>query len=248
MTSVSTTMNPSPAPTDLTATRLDLQRLAVHVLSRRRHAVTGRIGLRPAPGGLATPAFGDGPEVVRIDGRYLVHERGDRATVVPITTLAAAAELVGVDLSDEFSVGAHTPPLSAVDEPVQLDEDHVRLLAAWWGFGVEVIDEAIVGTSAADAPTLQLWPEHFDVAGTVTVNGQKLNIGASPGDEVEPTPYLYVGPWSVDRPGDARYWNASFGALERADDLPADGRRAAAVDFLLDGLRRFCEIPEKAGG
>ena len=62
------------------------------------------------------------PEVVRIDGRYLVHERGDRATVEPITTLAAAAELVGVDLSDEFSVGDHTPPLSAVDEPVQIDD------------------------------------------------------------------------------------------------------------------------------
>ena len=49
----------SPNTIDLTTTRLALQRLAVHVLARRRHAVTGRFGLRPAPGGLATPAFGD---------------------------------------------------------------------------------------------------------------------------------------------------------------------------------------------
>ena len=237
MTSVSTTMSPNTI--DLTTTRLALQRLAVHVLARRRHAVTGRFGLRPAPGGLATPAFGDETEVLRIDGRYLVVERSKTATVEPITTLAAAATLVGVDLSTEFSVGDHTPPLEALDEPLPIDDSHVRTLGAWWSFGVEVTDEVIAESPATDASRLQLWPEHFDVAGNVTVNGQKINLGASSGDSFEPAPYLYVGPWSADRPGDGAYWNAPFGALLRAADLPADGRRAAAVDFMLGGLSRF---------
>ena len=150
-------------------------------------------------------------------------------------------ELVGVDLSAEFSVGDHTPPMDAVDEPLPIDDSHVRTLGAWWAFGVEVIDEAIAGSPATDAPRLQLWPEHFDVAGTVTVNGQKINLGASPGDAFEPTPYLYVGPWSADRPGDAAL-------LERPVRCAAAGCRSARrrtrgprrSSFLRDGLRRFC--------
>jgi hypothetical protein len=52
-------------------TRVALQQVAVHVLARRRHAMTGRFGLRPTPGGLGTPLFGEG-EVVRISGDVLV--------------------------------------------------------------------------------------------------------------------------------------------------------------------------------
>ena len=229
----------SPNAIDLTTTRLALQQLVVHVLARRRHIVTGRFGLRPAPGGLATPAFGDETEVVRIDGRYLVLERGGTATVAPITTLAAAAELVGVDLSSVFSVGADTPPLTALDELLPIDDGHVRTLGAWWAFGAEVMDEAIAVSAVTEAARLQVWPEHFDLGGNVTVNGQKINLGAAAGDSFEPAPYLYVGPWSADRPGDAAYWNAPFGAMLRAVDMPADGRRAAAVDFVREGLSRF---------
>ena len=47
------------------AAREELHRLAAHVLARRRYAVTARFGLRPAPGGLATPPFGEG-EVIRV--------------------------------------------------------------------------------------------------------------------------------------------------------------------------------------
>lgn len=225
---------------DLPTTRRNLQLLATHILARRRHAVTGRFGLRPAPGGLATPAFGDDIEVIRVDGRFLVHERGGTATVEPISTLGAAAELVGADLSAEFTVGADTPSLTSIDEPLALDDGHVRTVGAWWSFGAEVIDEAIGTTPAAKSPTvLQLWPEHFDLGGGVTVEGSTLNVGASPGDAFEPLPYLYVGPWSSDRPGVSTYWNAPFGAVLRAAELPTDRRRAAAVEFVREGLTRF---------
>jgi hypothetical protein len=64
-----------------------------------------------------------------------------------------------------------------------------------------------------------------------------VNLGASPGDTYSEQPYLYVGPWEPDRPGDPSYWNAPFGAtlgydqlLASADPI-ADGRA-----FLLRGV------------
>jgi hypothetical protein len=51
---------------DATATRVTLHQVAVHILARRRQAVTGRIGLRPAPGGLATPPFGEAADLDRV--------------------------------------------------------------------------------------------------------------------------------------------------------------------------------------
>lgn len=224
---------------DLAATRSALQRIATHVVARRRHDVTGRFGLRPAPGGLATPAFGgpDDVEVVRVAGHLLVHERAGRLTAEPISTLAAAAELVGVDLSADFGVGDDTPPLGEIDAPLAIDAGHVRALGAWWSLGAEAVDE-LVGTSSAisEATVVQLWPEHFDIGATVTVAGEQLNLGASPGDDAIAEPYLYVGPWTDVRPGDPTYWNAPFGAVLRAADC--DGR-AAAVQFLQQGVERF---------
>ena len=109
--------------------RLALQQVAVHVLARRRHAVTGRFGLRPAPGGLTTPVFGDG-EVVRVTGATLVVERGGGVLAEPLTTLGRAADLVGVDLAAPFSVGNDTPALADPDAPLALDGDRVLDLGA----------------------------------------------------------------------------------------------------------------------
>src|SRR5829696_1117540 len=221
-------------------TRITLHQLAAHVLGRRRFAVTGRFGLRPAPGGLATPAFGDPLEVVRIDADLLVHERGGEMRVEPIATLVAAAEFVGVDLSADFSVGDETPALPALDDPLTLDGAEVRALGDWWAFGVQVIDQVVgMGTWRDAATTPQLWPEHFDVGTTVTVAGTDVDLGASPGDDFEQEPYLYVGPTTPERPGDPTYWNAPFGAVRRAADLgAADERRLAATDFVRDGIHR----------
>ena len=102
----------------LTTTRLDLQRVATHVLARRRHAVSGRFGLRATPGGIGTPAFGspDVLEVVRTAGTSLVHELGGSSRVVPMAgaTLADLAALVDVDLRRGRSPSARTRRTSAM--------------------------------------------------------------------------------------------------------------------------------------
>lgn len=233
-------------------TRLGLHQLAVHVLARRRHAVTGHFGLRPTPGGFATPMFdGDGTgagEVVRVTGATLVIERGGTVHAEALTTLARAAELAGVDLTAEFSVGHETPALADPAAALGVDPALALGLGRWWSLGAALIDEVAATPAVAAATTAQLWPEHFDHGATVTLaaggadgrgDRPKANLGASPGDGYEPGPYLYVGPWSTDRPGDPGYWNAPFGAVLRRAELdglaPAEAH-ARGLAFLRRGL------------
>ncbi|MBA2282324.1 MAG: hypothetical protein H0W25_14015 [Acidimicrobiia bacterium] len=231
------------SPPTLADTRLALQRLAVHVLARKRHGTTGRFGLRATPGGFGTPAFGadDAIEVVRVAGASVVHEvGGDTVAYVDLdgATLGALAELVAVDLTTELSVGDDTPELGAADEPLALDPAAATEVADWFDLGWRALDAVCAG--ASDPSTIQLWPEHFDAGcsvGVVPGGADRCNLGASPGDEAHPEPYLYVGPWSADRPGDLNYWNAPFGArLDRADLLVAADPAGAGAEFLQRGL------------
>jgi hypothetical protein len=234
-------------------TRLALHQVAVNVLARRRHAVTGRFGLRPSPGGLATPAFGDPVEVVRTSGAALVLERGGAARHEALTTLGRAATAVGVDLAAPFSVGDDTPAALDPDAPLPVDDGAARLLGDWWAFGASLIDELCATGAGGDPPpvqeatTAQLWPEHFDHATTVSVASgagepAMVNVGASPGDDHDPLPYLYVGPHGPQRPGGDGYWNAAFGAVlprSAVAGLPAAEARAMAMTFLQEGLARL---------
>lgn len=210
----------------------ELQLLAVHVLARRRHAVTGRIGLRITPGGFGTPPFGDHDEVLRISGGLLVRESnlGARSVEIDGATLREIAAFAGADLSTDFSAGHDTPSLPDPDEPISLDPTLAPDLSAWWALGVLAIDTVLADREAA---RLQLWPEHFDVGTSV---GDAVNLGASPGDAFSSEPYLYVGPWGPDRPGDEAYWNAPFGAVARRSEIdgPDD-----AVAFFAEGLGRL---------
>ena len=88
-----------------------LHTIAAHVLGRRRFAESGRFGLRAGPGGIATPAFGDAPEVIRIAGLTLVHETGGSSTRIDVngSTLSDLAVFVGADLDEPFDCGADAP-------------------------------------------------------------------------------------------------------------------------------------------
>jgi hypothetical protein len=109
------------------------------------------------------------------------------------------------------------------------------VIADWFDLGWRAIDAA--GAAAAGPPsTTQLWPEHFDAGAAVPFGpdaDDRTNLGASPGDGFHDEPYLYVGPWGSDRPGDPSFWNAPFGAaLGRADVGSLDD----AVAFFERGL------------
>lgn len=215
------------------STRATLQRVATHVLARRRHAVTGRFGLRATPGGFGTPAFGppDAVEVLRVAGTAFVREVGPSTTTVPLAgaTLARLAAVAEVDLAAEFGVGRDTPPLGDPEAPLAIDADEAATVAAWFDLGWQALDGVGV-----EHTTVQLWPEHFDAGCSVA---DRCNLGASPGDGFCPEPYLYVGPWSVeDRPGDPAFWNAPFGAVARIGEV---GDVDAAAAFFRRGLEQL---------
>jgi hypothetical protein len=237
-----------PLPADFAATRDELHRVAAHILGRRRHAVARRFGLRAAPGGFGTPAFGEEVEVVRVAGGTLVRERGSAVALMPLpgATLSAIAAFVEVSLDPGFRVGHDTPSLGDVDAPLAVGAEAALALGAWYEFGWRVLDEALVSLppavdASARPKVVQLWPEHFDAGTDVAWDPERengrVNLGASPGDGFHPAPYLYVGPWGPERPGDASYWNVPFGALLSHDDLrDTPDPAAAGLTFIRHGL------------
>lgn len=220
-----------------------LHRVCAHVLGRRRFARSGRFGLRAGPGGIATPAFGDAPQVLRISGGMLLREMGADSTWTRIdgATLRELASFAGADIDAPFDCGADAPPVGDPDEPLLVPADAVDDLAGWFALAWCVLDR-ILGDlgEGAGATTTQLWPEHFDAATTVTLPGaEPANLGFSPGDGYEPEPYVYVGPWSAQRPGDPSFWNAPFGAFRRRSEFSREGADTAdaCAEFLSAGLQ-----------
>ena len=225
--------------------RLTLHRVAAHVLGRRRYQVSGRFGLRAGPRGIVTPAFGPGPEILRVAGDFLVREQGGAASYQPLggSSLRDLAEFSGADLAAEFPGGSDTPELGDTDEPLLLSARYIDAVADWLALAWRVLDRVVGELAAAAEPaTLQLWPEHFDVGTSVGVDPgspeARVNLGASPGDGFSEAPYFYVGPWSPDRPGDPAYWNAPFGAALTVTQLEGSADAAeAAAQFFTEGIR-----------
>ena len=199
-------------PTTFADTRDVLQRVAVHIVARARNqAGAHSIGLRVTPGGFGTPEFGPDVTRVRVSGGLILRESGgpDDATSVALgidgATLGELAHVAGVDLAADLDVGHDTPPLGDVDEPLHVDEAAARALAGWFAKTNAALDHVVAAVGGGAAPTLvQLWPEHFDAAlDLAAAPGQRVNLGGSPGDTYHADPYLYVGPWTDERPGDA---------------------------------------------
>jgi hypothetical protein len=217
----------APLPPTFATTREGLHRLACFVVAPARKARTGHIGLRATADGFGTPPFDDGSRVV-VRGAELV-VGGRRA---PITTLRDGAALVGIELSRDPGVGRDLPPFEP-DADLAVDAAASLALGAWYAFGDAAL--ARIEVAGATASEAQLWPEHFDLAVTLTLaSGAGVNVGFSPGDGASAEPYVYVGPHDTTGRDDP-FWNAPFGALRTYGDVLA----GTDVDaFIADGLAR----------
>lgn len=221
-----------------TTTRLELQRVATHILARARFRATGRFGLRVSVSGLATPAFGPDDRVLRIAGSALIDEQrgsdGARSAALhlPGRSLREVADFAAVDLDGDFAAGDDSVAAGDLDAPLAIGPEVAEILD-WYGVGARALDAVLPLT---DQPSvLQVWPEHFDAAFDAVTSHGRVNLGVSPGDAGTTGPYLYVGPWGQDRPGDAAYWNAGFGAVATREDLGGDPL-GGAVAFFRRGL------------
>ncbi len=182
----------------LTATRRSLHAVAEQLLAGPQYRENSTIRLRASPGGFAQV---QGP--IHVDGTHLV-AGGRRVPLTgSISAVAAAAGLVaGVP---DGLYGDHA--VWADDEDLAVDPDGARLLADWFDRG----DAGLRAFAGGGEPVI--WPEHFDLAVTL----DEVNYGVSPGDAGHQGPYAYVGPWT---PREGPFWNASFGALRAAAELP----------------------------
>ena len=197
-----------------TTTRLELQRVITHTLARARFDADGRFGLRVTPSGLGTPAFGPDGDVIRIAGDALIREFRNDGTARSATVELAA--FAAVDLAKPFSAGTDTPDLGDVDAPIALDADAAETLTDWLRVGSLALDRVLPTTH--EPSVAQVWPEHFDIGLDVATGHGRVNLGASPGDNDYPEPYLYVSPWEGSPPGDTTFWNAPFGAVMSGGD------------------------------
>jgi hypothetical protein len=230
-----------PLSPDHVVGRLELQRVATHILGRARFLATGRFGLRVTGDGIGTPAFGPDGDVVRIyDGMLVLERQRDgvgrtRVSAISGSSLAALAAFVGVDLGVTFSAGPAAPGVGDPSRPIIVDPGTVAEMLRWFRLGLSAFDRLL--PSLSDASIIQLWPEHFDLGLDAATARGRVNIGASPGDDAHPEPYLYLGPWDADRPGDPAYWNAPFGALLGHSELrAADDPLDVATSFFRRGL------------
>ena len=226
---------------ETTDTRRVLHMVATHVMARRRSEVTGRFGLRCSPGGIATPAFGPAPERLRTAGTALVRETGGEASYTSIdgSSLRELAAFAGTRLDAPFDAGPDTPRLGDPDAVLRLDPYGAGRLADWWALAYRVLDTVVASLPAASAPaTIQIWPEHFDAATNVDVEGAgRVNLGFSPGDSWREEPYAYIGPWERVRPGDAQFWNAPFGAVLGTSEVRDDRAEQSCLRFFQTGIR-----------
>lgn len=229
-------------PASFPATREALRALACYVIAPVRKRRTGHISLRPVGDGFGTPLFDDGSRIVVRDDQ-LVNEPGGG---VPITTLRAGAEFVGLPLSADPGVGSDLPPF-APDAALDVDAAASRSLGSWYGFGQRVLD-GLGGVTYGAISQAELWPEHFDLAVTVALGGgTRVNVGFSPGDGFKEEPYLYVGPHDLGGLT-GPFWNAPFGALVGYEALRQAGDpAAAATGFIVQGLQGVAERPSPSG-
>ena len=191
-----------PLPGSFADTRAALHQVAEAVVSPAR-LPENEIALRYTRGGFGTPFF----EQDGVDCQVRV-EHG---------------ELVRQRGEEETR-----EPLADVDPAA------ASALGDFYGFACSVLEQVRADEPDGEPSLVQLWPEHFDIAFELgsEAKGTRANIGASPGDEDHPEPYLYLGPWTAEVSGEL--WNATgFNGAELgyAELAAAADQRRTALDF-----------------
>ena len=197
------------------ATRHSLHAVAERLLAGPQYRESGEIRLQVTPGG-----FGQFAGPLRVEGVEIVS--GDRR--VPLRgSIGDVGAALGVAAGEPADLYSEHAEFGADDELV-VDPAAAGLLLDWFARG----DRVLRRFAPSEEPIL--WPEHFDLG----IAWDEVNYGISAGDAGHPLPYAYVGPWT---PREGEFWNAPFGAVRTAEQLPdtdavaaffAEGRAAAA--------------------
>lgn len=214
----------------LVRTRHSWHAVAEHVLAPARHRAEGRIGLRVTEGGFGTPELPSGV-IARVAGNALVVTGPDQTSTTPLTTVAAACAVLGIEPGAPLDVYTPTTPLEP-EAALMIDDGAAGLLAAWFTLGWTTLEGLVSDASESDgASPPTLWPEHFDAATELgqEARGTRGGFGVSPGDDAHPEPYLYVTHWADVRSDP--FWNdtAFPGASLGYDAVVSDADPASTM-------------------
>jgi hypothetical protein len=199
----------------LSATRRSLHAVAEQLLAGPQHRTQGTIRLRVTSGG-----FGQVAGPWRVEGGELV---GPDVRVPLTGTVAEVGEAAGVEPGAPSNYSDHADLADGAQ--LAVNPDAAAALADWFARG----DAGLRAFAPDEEPVL--WPEHFDLG----IALDEVNYGISPGDGGHAGPYAYVGPWTKR---EGPFWNADFGSVCDADQLPdaeavaayfGAGRQAAAT-------------------
>lgn len=237
-----------PVPTGLVRSRLALHRLATYVIAPARHQANGKFGLRWTLGGFGTPFFGDDMQV-RVHDDLLVVQEADGTRHAPISSLAAAAQVIGSTIDSETAAEHDSPAIGDINEDLAIDKMVTRFLDRWWGMATAALERIRAESASIDPSRVQLWPGHFDPAIEMGDENRRASYGASPGDATSDEPYIYVSAWWPDRLDLAPnpYWNADgfVGAVKPYSELvSAADPVATAADFYRTGRQLLAEAAD----
>ncbi len=207
----------------MTSTRDSLHGLAEWLLAGPQYVRAGTIRLRVVDAGVETK---DG--LVTLTAAELVVRSGDAESRRALTgTVQALADAVGIEPSVPADLYPDHAPVTP-ESVIQVDVPTAQGLFEWFNRG----KRGLLTFAPGEEPVL--WPEHFDLA----ISSCDVTYGVSPGDKVHPEPYAYVSPWT---PRSGAFWNAAFGAVRGAAELPDS---AAVAAFFDEGARQAAEDPQ----
>ena len=199
-------------PDAYTPTREALHAVAEHALAAASYAAIEHIGLRANESGFATQELNG--TTFTVSGPFLTD--GEHSLVLSGSTIGGVAEWMGITPGAPATVYTPHTPLD-LDAPLQIDAECAVMVGEWFAGMQQVLSRVF------PFETIQLWPEHFDLATSV----HEANFGASPGDEYVAEPYIYFGPWGQD-----------FVPLPYSELVKAADPLAAAEGFFRQHLRR----------
>src|SRR4051794_23959831 len=137
------------------ATRDSLHRVAEHVLAKARFVHDREIRLTTTDGGFGTPLLPDNTRV-RVDGSDLVVDTAGRSARIGLTTISDAAAFVGITPGFPVELYPAATPFEP-NQPLDVDGDAARALAAWYGFSADVLGQFAVEVREASPSPLILW-------------------------------------------------------------------------------------------
>ncbi|MEX1124226.1 MAG: hypothetical protein WEE53_01050 [Acidimicrobiia bacterium] len=230
-------------PPGYETTRRSLHQVAFFAIAPKRHAATGKLGLRYTHRGFGTPFFGD-DEQVRIEGGSLVHQQGSQVSATTLTSPEEACEFLGIPYQSAWFEDFHDPLTPAgAGAHLEVTPEAAESLADWLGFATLILEQARRTPGAEDVARVQVWPEHFDPAFEMGSyeKGQRASYGASPGDQNHREPYLYVAAWGEIDHDDPFWSDTTFNgaSLSYRELLDADDQKKTALDFLQRGFAKL---------